>query len=218
MNEEEWLTAEYPESLLNYIIDRTTERKRNLFACACCRGIRGFLDSEPDRMCLDLTEREADGLANPLTDDFPDGQWDMRWYRRDGYNAIRRATSAYWENLWDIQRERSRPEDEASVARIRRQYNAELTPLVREVFGNPFRPAPLDPAWLAWQEGIVQRLAEAVYDERLSDGFLDPARLAVLADALTDAGCTDETTLTHLREPGPHVRGCWAIDLLLNKQ
>jgi hypothetical protein len=46
----------------------------------------------------------------------------------------------------------------------------------------------------------------------------DPQRLAVLADALEEAGCNDAEILTHLRSPGPHVRGCWALDLILGKQ
>ena len=61
-------------------------------------------------------------------------------------------------------------------------------------------------------------LAQAAYDEReLPSGTLDATRLAVLADALEEAGCPDRTILDHLRGPGPHVRGCWAVDLLLGK-
>ena len=47
---------------------------------------------------------------------------------------------------------------------------------------------------------------------------LDPDRLAVLADALEEAGCDNADLLSHLRGPGPHVRGCWALDLLLGKE
>ena len=66
---------------------------------------------------------------------------------------------------------------------------------------------------------MIGKLAEAAYTARsLPQGELDPARLAVLADALEDAGCTDADILGHLRGPGPHVRGCWVIDLLLGKQ
>ena len=65
----------------------------------------------------------------------------------------------------------------------------------------------------------VVGLAQAAYDQReLPAGTLDPARLAVLADALEEAGCTDQTILYHLRGPGPHVGGCWAVDLLLGKE
>jgi hypothetical protein len=91
--------------------------------------------------------------------------------------------------------------------------------LLSDVFGNPFRPAPsVDAAWLAWQDGTVAQLARAAYeDRRLPEGQLDPARLALLADALEDADCTDAELLGHLRGPGPHVRGCWALDLVLSK-
>jgi hypothetical protein len=43
-------------------------------------------------------------------------------------------------------------------------------------------------------------------------------RLAVLADALEDAGCTDAEILSHCRSPGPHVRGCWVVDEILGKK
>ena len=62
-------------------------------------------------------------------------------------------------------------------------------------------------------------LARAAYQERpLPSGELDPVRLAVLADALEDDGCTDEAVLAHLRGSGPHVKGCWALDLVLAKE
>jgi hypothetical protein len=91
--------------------------------------------------------------------------------------------------------------------------------LLRDIFGNPFHPLPmLGPAWFAWNDGAVRRLAQAAYDDRqLPAGTLDPSRLAVLADALEDAGCFDRAILDHLRGPGVHVRGCWCLDLLLEK-
>jgi hypothetical protein len=66
-------------------------------------------------------------------------------------------------------------------------------------------------AILAWKDGTVRRIAQAVYAER------DFSGLPILADALEDAGCTDSTILEHLRDPGPHVRGCWPVDLVLLK-
>jgi hypothetical protein len=63
----------------------------------------------------------------------------------------------------------------------------------------------------------VASLAEAAYEHRdLPSGHLEPARLAVLSDALEEAGVTGEI-LDHLRSTGPHVRGCWAVDLILAK-
>lgn len=95
----------------------------------------------------------------------------------------------------------------------------EQTRLLRELFGNPFRSVAITPYWLSWNDGTLARLAQAIYDERLfPDGTLDSARLAILADALEDAGCTDSAILEHLRGPGPHVRGCWVVDLLLEKK
>jgi hypothetical protein len=90
--------------------------------------------------------------------------------------------------------------------------------LLRDLFGNPFRPAAIEPAWLAWNGGAVTRLAEVAYQERdLPFGHLSPARLALVADALEDAGCGDAEILGHLRAAEPHVRGCWAVDLMTGR-
>jgi hypothetical protein len=84
---------------------------------------------------------------------------------------------------------------------------------LRDLFGNPFRlPPNIDRAWLAWSDGTVVKLTRSIYDERAFD------RLPVLADALEDAGCDNADILSHCRGPGPHVRGCWVVDLLLGKQ
>ena len=88
--------------------------------------------------------------------------------------------------------------------------------ILRCIFVNPFRPVSLDPAW---RTPTVTALATATYEERiLPAGTLDPDRLAVLADALEEAGCDNADILAHLRGPGPHVRGCWVLDLLLEKE
>ncbi len=85
---------------------------------------------------------------------------------------------------------------------------------LRCLFGNPFCPVSLDPTWCP---PTVFQLAQTAYAERpLPSGHLDLACLAVLADALEAAGATGEI-VAHLRSPGPHVRGCWTVDLLLGK-
>jgi hypothetical protein len=74
----------------------------------------------------------------------------------------------------------------------------------------------VEPAWLAWESDLVCRLARAAHEERcLPEGRLENERLAVLADALEDAGCTNADLLEYLRGPGVHIRGCWAVDLLM---
>jgi hypothetical protein len=66
--------------------------------------------------------------------------------------------------------------------------------------------------------GAVRKLAEAASEKReLPAGTLDTTRLAVLADALEDAVCDQVDLLGYLRGPGPHVRGCWVVDLILGK-
>jgi hypothetical protein len=90
------------------------------------------------------------------------------------------------------------------------------TRLLREIFGNPFRPVAIDPAW---REPTVVQLAQSGYEERqLPEGTLDQTRLAVLADALEETGCDNPEVLTHLRERGRHLRGCYVLDLLLGKK
>ena len=83
-----------------------------------------------------------------------------------------------------------------------------LIGLIREMFGNPFRPVSLDPAWLT---STVVALAQGIYEERAFD------RMPILADALQDAGCDNDDVLSHCRGNGPHVRGCWVVDLILGK-
>jgi hypothetical protein len=96
-------------------------------------------------------------------------------------------------------------EDQRAASTAHALYQCEL---LRDIFGNPYRPVSADPAWLRWDDGTVVKVARAIYEERAFE------RLPVLADALEDAGCTEEAILSHLRGPGPHVRGCWALDLL----
>jgi hypothetical protein len=79
---------------------------------------------------------------------------------------------------------------------------------LRDIFGNPFRTVAIDPSWLT---STVVSLAEGIYTDRAFD------RLTILADALQDAGCDDPDILDHCRGPGPHVRGCWVVDLVLGK-
>jgi hypothetical protein len=132
------------------------------------------------------------------------------------------------KNLWYSLREmaadfRNDPQHGASYAlqaKVAERVNTrEQTDLLREIFGNPFRVVLADPSWLTWNGGTPLRLAQSAYYERaLPEGTLNNARLAVLADALEESGCTVIEILTHLRGPGPHVRGCWVIDLLLGKE
>lgn len=95
---------------------------------------------------------------------------------------------------------------------IRRVSALDAVELIREIFGNPFRPVTLDPSWLDWKNGRVRKMAQIIYRKRCF------RNLPVLAEALEMAGCCDAEILTHCRTPVEHVRGCWVVDLLLGKQ
>jgi hypothetical protein len=81
--------------------------------------------------------------------------------------------------------------------------------LLRDIFGNTIRPVAFDPTW---RTSTVVALARQMYDSR------DFALMPILADALQDAGCEHEEVLAHCRGGGPHVRGCWVVDLVLGKE
>src|SRR5262249_16813133 len=81
--------------------------------------------------------------------------------------------------------------------------------LLHDIFGNPFRPVALGRTpWLGGNGGTVAAVARTISQE---GAF---GELPALLDALQEAGCDHEAILGHLRGPGPHVRGCWALDLL----
>jgi hypothetical protein len=89
---------------------------------------------------------------------------------------------------------------------------AEQCRLLRDVVGDPFRPAELHSSWLAWNGGTVVRIAAATYEGRAFDTF------PVLADALEESGCTEADILSHCREREIHTRGCWLLDRLRDQE
>jgi hypothetical protein len=99
----------------------------------------------------------------------------------------------------------------AQYVKIWREEQARQCHWLRDIFGNPWRPLVVEPTWLNPKGGVVSHLARDIYEQRRFD------ELPVLADALEEAGCTNQGILTHCRAGGEHVRGCWVIDLLLGK-
>jgi hypothetical protein len=224
VTEAEWRDCTHFDLLWGALASRATARKRRLQECASCRRSWHLLRDEPDRRAVELAERYADGLASAeQLQKARDAVW--KGIRSFGVSADPQS-SEWWTHFGVLPAVSS----DRELADAWRAGNREPEPpltaeawsgleLLRELVGNPFRTVALNPAWLTWQDGTVRELARAAYDERrLPEGTLDPARLAVLADALEDAGCTDAELLAHLRGPGPHVRGCWAVDLILGKE
>jgi hypothetical protein len=179
-----------------------SDRKERLWACACCRRLLHLFPEGRHRRHGEVAERYADATA--------------------GREELRKAQTRW---AWGFSLDPGtgcEPDNLAWVAPDRLAEVAAQADLLRNIFGRPpFCKRRLDPRW--WTP-LVLSLAQAAYQERVAPDpsrpgwlVLDLARLAVLADALEDAGCTDATLLSHLRGPGPHVRGCFALDLVLAK-
>jgi hypothetical protein len=209
VTEKKWLAETDPLLLLRGLRDRASDRKLRLLACAGCRRLWWLLRDPRSRTAVEVSERYADGLADAKA---------LAAAAQDARQAADEAEQARAAG-WNAARSAAVTADTPGAAAERAARSAACdADLIRHVLGNPFRPPPpLAPSVLRWDGGTVKRLAQAAYDERLPDGLFDSATLAVLADALEEAGCADADLLRHLRGPGPHVRGCWALDFLLAK-
>ena len=214
MTEAEWLTSDDPAYLLDCCDNESQcERKLRLLVVGLFRRLWAGSAAPECLRSIEAAER------------FSDGQITGAVFRRERDRIIRYSRTL---KRW--------PDKEAGLARIcvaaTRQGRpacgqliagiqnclglspddpadyVKLCDLFRCVFGNPFRPIAFDPAW---RTSTVLGLASSIYE---SHSFHN---LPVLADALEDAGCTDESLLGHLRGGGVHVRGCFALDFCLNK-
>jgi hypothetical protein len=220
------------------------ERLR-LFACACLRRVWDLLDSD-HRKAVEMIEDyaraptpgglraarkvrwEAGNRASAeVTRVWRESPRDPRacltaWARNVASSAVWQAAdkkpttaaNCHWEAAQAVEADRR---SRILPTPPRETVYSDLTPgeelaaqgaLLRDVVGNPFRPATLEPAWLT---PAVGSLAAGIDAERAFD------RLPILADALEEAGCTDEDVLDHCRRPGVHALGCWVVDLLLKK-
>jgi hypothetical protein len=244
MTEAEWLASKVPQKLREHLATvGASDRKMRLFAASACRRASDWIRFPFLFEALDVLERYADSQAtsdelveaNASADevveyhprfsesDEADGVLDAVYAAAQ---AIAQATCndpvgedqpTYFDRLYDTimhvaetaaygRSEEVNDGVNALAAQIA-EYEA-LAGLMKCVFGNPFRPVAVNPSWLT---STVLALAGGIYEERAFD------RLPILADALMDAGCDDEQVLTHCRDAGPHVRGCWVVDLLLGK-
>jgi len=208
MTESLWLRCAHHMRMWQFLGRRLTRRKRLLFGCACARQTWHLLKKEANRRAVETSERYADGRASrqEMVQAWAALDWEpavyCEWPIRDVSGSVGRRLPGEEEVLAKrLDRFRGRRNDRARE----RDWCAVL----RDLFGNPFRPAYLDPAWLVWEGGTVRRLAQAIYDGHRF------AELPVLADALEEAGCADEQVLAHCRDKGPHYRGCWVVDLVL---
>ncbi len=239
MTEREWLEGSDPSPMLTWLNERdASARKFRLFTCAAARSLWHLMTRELARETVIAAEQFADGELidaqrracaealratypprmtpdNPVSAEYLAGMvafycaWSNSITPRAGLHLNRHGSESvvHWvpfalvlaeTGLWD------QPAGQPiAVAEARRQCR-----LVWDIFGNPFRPVAADPSWLT---SAVVGLARGMYADRAFEV------LPILADALQDAGCEDEQLLGHCLGTGPHVRGCWVVDLVLGK-
>jgi hypothetical protein len=236
MTESEWLTTDDPRRMLRYLEHGSFERRLRLFAVACVRRIWHLIDDERLVGMLELAERHADGdvPARQMLAAQKRGNvvWQEAFARLEeahpeevthrvekqpspeagracaieaalsaAMESPRMATSAYYlaqaaaAGLW--RGTRGCPVEAAAQA-----------DLLRDIFGNPYRPVGFRGEWRT-REAVS--LAEGMYASR------DFAAMPILGDALEEVGCADEAVLGHCRSSSAHVRGCWVADLILDK-
>jgi Imm-5 like putative immunity protein len=205
MTEAEWLACAEPLQMFGFVRSRGTLRKEWLLACAGCRVVWTRLPDDRSREAVEVAERFADGKASVEelktaaskaiaaaveTKSSPTDDSRVNW-------LVFHATASF-----------SRGAAPAVLAKLS-QLGQDGATLLRDIFGNPFRLVTFTPEW---RTGTAVALARQMYESR------DFSAMPILADALQDAGCDDADILDHCRGPGPHMRGCWLVDAVLNKE
>jgi uncharacterized protein (DUF1800 family) len=238
MTESEWQRSTDPHAMLKWLRQsgEASERKLRLFAVACCRSEWHLVTDENSRQAVEFAESYADGqgtaaeLFSPQANTAPDVEEKVtieKWVLHcDAWTAASRAAnairllasrtvhpgrSAIQDLLYrsdSVEKEKALSIIAASNSIISDERAAQRL-LLLDIFGNVFRAVQTEPAWLTF---LIINQAQSIYDNRAFD------RLPELADALEQAGCANHDILDHCRQPGPHVRGCWVVDLVLGKQ
>ena len=209
MTEAEWLACARPKPMLVFLQDQVRSRKLRLFACACCRRLVMPLATDIQLTESLLTaEWFADGEATQ--DDLEQARETARKMDQGGddnrsfaWMAVFCATGPRIDDYVSTTVVVSFKE----FARWEPEYVSHAE-IIRDIFGNPFRPVTFSPTWLT---DTAVSLARGMYESR------DFSAMPILADAFQDAGCDSADILDHCRSDGPHVRGCWVVDAVLGK-
>jgi hypothetical protein len=216
---------------------RASARKFRLLACACCRRIDLLLLDDRSRKALEVSERFADELASArelneawenasaaaevllggtAADSYRAGAFGLPSTGRRAMALAARAAAeaaapltpeAATRSAFDAAVERGAVPGATAWA-VEALGAPARERLLRDLFGNPFRPVVLAPEW---RTPTVLAIAGGTYAERAFE------RLPYLADALEDAGCQSVELLEHCRGPVFHVLGCWALDSIMGK-
>jgi hypothetical protein len=217
-----------PDSRLNCVV--ATDRQLLLWGSACCRRLGPFVEDARWLNAIRVIEQFADGEAA-----YPEvllvGREMEKWFEElGGYESgtpgsmVARSCAdlsggvdsafdsmrtpflvpAYDASRWAV----AVVQESAGEAAAERERAGQCL-LLHDILGKPFRPATVREGW---RTASVLTLAEEIYRRR-SFG-----RLPELATALIQAGCDDDVILNHCRSDGPHVRACWVVDLLLQRE
>jgi hypothetical protein len=240
LDEAGWLTEFSMVFVLRFLDAQPGNARRLwLFAAACCRRVWHLLQVGAARRIVELAEAYADGEATEAdlqaannSPDFAEldalyqgGQGEAEVQMSacvvDALQTVRGLASPSDEvNTYLVVQNTSRNpagdfmrssrdfRDKVTAGRDEAEFS-EKEKLLRDIFGNPFRPVAFQPEW---RTSTVHGLARQMYQSR------DLSPMPILADALQDAGCGDEDVLNHCLGGGPHVRGCWVVDLVLGKE
>jgi hypothetical protein len=247
MSEAEWLACTDPHKMLIYFFpNEASDRKRRLFAVACCRSVAHLMTDSRSLEAVAAAERYADGLidegglasarsaAAAAQEALIGGPRALTAAGTAAYQEARAAVKTALtaagvarvavESPWTWTAKGMAPAaagiaaealelsvESSARAAVAVKVSAAQVDLVREVIGNPWRSPALAPGTSPHGFAAALAIARRAYEEG------DFRALPIVADALEDAGCADTGLLDHLRGPGPHVRGCWALDLLLGK-
>ena len=217
MTEAEWLESGEPLKLVQHLIGAAGERRLRLAACGCCRLFRSRLYLPIALAALDLCERLAENLRDETARrELGGARQELLGFTRHRYsvveqgNALRAVASAarpvgdpdtYRQDVCHVVITLLEPSN-----RLRR---TQLYRVLRDIFGSPFRPVTFSPEW---RTDTALTLTRTMYES------CDFSAMPILADALQDAWCASAEVLDHCRGPGPHVRGCWVVDLVLGKE
>jgi len=225
MTEEEWLNSDDEMLMTYFVAERMSLRKLRLARVAICRRVEHHLVDERSRHALAVSEAYAEGLVSDAVLVAARAQADAAYKSLPYLNASAKDVQVTAANLVrcatgtesamrmqidmiDIALFAPKPPPESIPAECRTASIAEAA-LVRDIFGNPFRPVTFSPDW---RTSTALALAAQMYESR------DFSAMPILADALQDAGCDNPDVLDHCRQPGQHVRGCWVVDLVLGKE
>jgi hypothetical protein len=209
MTETEWWAATDPALMLRFFQGNVSDRKLRLFGCACWRRVWDLFPGDDDRESLAVAEGFEDGLASEAELWAAIGPRMSSGIMHAGGTRAAEVAAACSGLRADASGDPTHPKGMGDYHAAAAGENAAQCRLLRDIFGNPFRPVTLDPEWLTF---TVTALARQMYESR------DFSAMPILADALQDAGCDSEDILGHCRGEGPHVRGCWVVDLVLGKE